>query len=164
MPQIKQVYEQLSKLNETLCELNKMVLQEREDIVGLNLSGLDAHRSEMEDIFIRVRTLSEQAGILIRTACDLSGISGEKGLMALITVVPKPDRESFARLQKSIQTVSAEVENALAVNRALLEDSLAFTNQSMAIFTGMLKNSSTYGQAGRFVESMDRSRIINREI
>jgi len=164
MPQIKQVYDHLNELKGLLEEHKGLVLQERADITELNIAGLAARRPVMEAIFVRVRVLSEQTGTQIKTACDLSGIRGESGLSPLIAVVPKPDRELFVRLQQSIQTVAAEIENALAVNRALLEDSLAFTDQSLFLFTSMLKNSSTYGQAGRYLESVDRSMLINREI
>ncbi len=166
MPHIRPLYEQLSKLNEALCELDTLVLQERKDITGLNITGLDAHRLAMENVFVRVRTLSEQAGTLIRAACDLSNITVDKGLTALIAVIPKPDRELFVKLQKTIHSVSAGIENSLAVNRALLEDSLAFTNQSLLMFTSMLKSISTntYGQAGRFIETRDQPRIICKEI
>jgi hypothetical protein len=164
MPQIKQVYDRLSELKGLLEEHKKLVLQERADITGLNLAGLASNRAVMENIFVRIRLLGEQTGTQIKNACDLSGTRGEIGLTPLIAVVPKPDRELFVRLQKSIQTVAAEIENALAVNRALLEDSLAFTDQSLFMFTSMLKHSSTYGQAGRYLESVDRSMLINREI
>jgi hypothetical protein len=72
----------------------------------------------------------------------------------------------FEKLRQSIHVVSAKIENELAVNRALLEDSLAFTSQSLQMFVGMLKNcnSNTYGQAGRFIETSDRPRIICKEI
>jgi hypothetical protein len=164
MPQIKQVYDRLSELEGLLEEHKELVLLERADIIGLNLAGLAARRSVMEDISSRIRVISEQTGTQIKTACDQSGIRGDIGLSPLIAVVPKPDRELFVRLQKSIQTVAAEIENALAVNRALLEDSLAFTDQSLFTFTSMLKSSNTYGQAGRYLESVDRSMLINREI
>ncbi len=164
MPQIKQVYDRLSELKGLLEEHKRLVLQERADITGLNIAGLTANRAVMDDIFVRIRALSEQAGTQIKTACDQSGTRGEIGLTPLIAVVPKPDRELFVRLQQSIQKVAVEIENALAVNRALLEDSLAFTDQSLFLFTSMLKNSSTYGQAGRYLESVDRSMLINREI
>ena len=166
MSDVRQIYEQLKALNTALCELSTLVLQERKDIAGLNIVGLDAHRSEMEDLFVRVMVLSEQAGAQIKTECERAGITGEKGLTQLIAKISAPDQQLFSGLQQSIQTASAGIENALAVNRALLEDSLAFTNQSLVMFTSMLKNNTTntYGQAGRFIETSDKPRIICKEI
>ena len=70
------------------------------------------------------------------------------------------------KLQKSIQAESLAVENALNVNRTLLQDSLAFTNQTLHMFTSILKNSSSsvYGQQGRFMETAGQPRIICKEI
>jgi len=164
MPEIRQVYDHLNELKGLLEQFKCLVFQERSDITNLDITGLAAHRSMIEDLFPRVKKLSQQTGTEIKTACDLSGISGEEGLTPLIALVPKPDRELFVNLQLSIQTVAAEIENALSVNRALLEDSLAFTNQSLFMFTSMLKNSNTYGHGGRYLESVDRSMLINREI
>jgi len=46
------------------------------------------------------------------------------------------------------------------------KNGFAFTNYSLQMFTGILKakTSTTYGQQGRFVETVDQPRIICKEI
>jgi hypothetical protein len=72
----------------------------------------------------------------------------------------------YVRLQKTVQADSASVKNELAINKALLQDSVAFTNYSLQTFTDLLKtgSSSTYGKQGRFVDTIDQPRIICKEI
>lgn len=164
MPRIRKTYEYLSELEDALLDMKILLLKEREDIVNLNLVGLAERRNVIEQLFGRISELNGRTSALIASVCQEAGMTNEKSLSALITLVPKPDREQFIRLQKTIQRISSEIDNALKVNSGVLEDSLALTNQSLATFTGLLKNSSTYGQAGRYVESVDRSRIVNREI
>lgn len=166
MPQIRQVYDSLLEIDAVLGELRVLALQERQDIVGLNLTGLHERRGALEKLLSRVGDLNTQIASQIGTACDSFGLTDEKTLSRLITVVPKPDRDMYARIQKSVRSVSAEVVNELEINQALLKDSLAFTNYSLQTFTGILKTSSsaTYGNQGRFVETIDQPRIICKEI
>lgn len=164
MSQIKLIYELLSGLQQALLEMRLLLIKEREDIVNLNLRGLGERQTRIEKLFGRINGMNEQISTQIAALCDKNGVTGEKTLSALIAILPKTDREMFVRLQAGIHKISAEIGNALKVNQGILKDSLALTNQSMTLFTGMLKNSNTYGQAGRFVETVDRSRIINREI
>lgn len=163
---IMQVCESLRVLRDAFGELGRKVLQEREDVISLNLEGLDTRRQELEAFFFQVRELSDRASQQIIAACEECAVSGDKGLSQLIAVTPKPERDRLAALQKSIQRESAEVENALNVNRALLQDSLAFTSQTLHMFTSILKSSSstTYGQQGRFMETAGQPRIICKEI
>jgi hypothetical protein len=164
MPQIKKTYEHLCELEDALLDMKVLLIKEREDIVNLNLPGLAERKMAIEGLFERIRDLHKQTSAQISAACEGAGIMKEQVLSSLISVVPKPDREQFVRLQQAIHRISSEIDNALKVNSGVLEDSLALANQSLTTFAGMLKNSSTYGQAGRYVESVDRSRIINREI
>lgn len=164
--QIKQVYECLGDLLDAFVELKRKVLQEREDVISLNLEGLNTRRSELETFFAHVQSISDRVSQLIIAACDVRGVSGSKGLTALIDVTPKPERDQLVRLQKLIRAETVTVENALNVNRALLRDSLAFTDKALHTFTSILKSSSssTYGQQGRFMETAGQPRIICKEI
>ena len=164
--QIKQVCDCLSVLLDAFGELERKVLQEREDVISLNLEGLNTRRQESEEFFSHVRELSDRASQQIIAACEAQSVAGDKGLSQLIEVTPKPDRDRLTILQNSIQKKSIAAENALKVNRALLQDSLAFTAQTLHMFTSILKSSSsnTYGQQGRFMETADQPRIICKEI
>lgn len=167
MPNIRQVYDSLHEIDTALNELQSLALQERQDIVALNLKGLEEQRTKIEKLLVHTGDLSKRIAVQIGSACDASGLAGEKSLSRLITVVPKPDRDMYARLQKSVRSGSKSVENELAVNQALLKDSLAFATYSLQTFTGLLKantGAATYGQQGRFVESIDQPRIICKEI
>lgn len=163
---IKLVCESLSDLQDAFGELERKVLQEREDVVSLNLEGLNTRWQVAEAYYSHVRELSDRASQQIIAACEEQGVSGDKGLSQLINVTPKPDRDRLVKLQKSIHKVSVGVENALHVNRALLQDSIAFTTQTLHMFTSILKSSSgtTYGQQGRFMETAGQPRIICKEI
>ena len=163
---IKQLSECLCTLLDRFRELKQMVLQEREDVVSLNLAGLNSIHPELDSFFTHIRDISERASLLVTAACEERGVSGKKGLSELIAVAAKPDKETLTKLQVSIQEESSAVENALKVNRALLQDSLAFTNQALHMFTSILKSSSsnTYGQQGRFIETAGQPRIICKEI
>lgn len=162
----KQAVDGLAALLDAFGELKRMVLQERADVVALNLEGLNTRRLELEAYFGRVRDISTRASQLIIAACEAQGISGDKGLSQLIDAASKPERDQLVKLQRSIRQESEAVENALNVNRALLQDSLAFTNQTLHMFTSILKSSTsnTYGQQGRFMETAGQPRIICKEI
>lgn len=166
MPQIKRVYDSLHEIDVTLGKLHTLVLQERQDIVALNLAGLVERQTAIEKLFTQVKELNEKIALQIVSACDAVALTGEKTLSQLIRVVPKPDRDMYAGLQKSVRANSVAVENEIAINKALLRDSLAFTNYSLQTFTGILRatGSATYGQQGRFVETIDQPRIICKEI
>lgn len=166
MPNIRQVYDRLHDIDAALEELREQVLLERQDIVSLNLPGLAERQAEIERRYAHISELNMQAAAQIGAACEAAGLTGEKTLSRLITVVPKPDRDMYVRLQKSVRVSAAAVENEVAVNRALLKDSLAFTTYSLQMFTGILKanTSNIYGQQGRFVETADQPRIICKEI
>lgn len=164
--QIKQVGECLAVLLDAFGELKRMVLQERADIISINLNELNTRRSELEAFFSHVRDVSQRASQLISAACESRGISGDGGLSPLLEVTPRPERDYVEKLQKLIKNESSEVENALKVNRALLQDSLSFTDRTLHLFTSILKNSTsnTYGQQGRFMETAGQPRIICKEI
>jgi hypothetical protein len=162
--QIKLIYEELRNLHQELHDMKFLLIKEREDIVSFNLKGLGERQTRIEELFERIRSMSEKIAAEIADACEKNGAPGETMLSSLISKLSQSDGDKLALLRAEIHKTSAEVDNALKVNRGILEDSVALTSQSMDFFTGMLKNSSTYGQAGRFVETVDRSRIINREI
>jgi hypothetical protein len=166
MPHIRQVYDSLHEIDAVLGELQNVALRERKDIIGLNLAGISECLMEIERLLAQIGELNSQIVAQIASACDAFGLTGEKSLSQLIPVVPKPDRDMYTRLQKSVRAGSVAVGNELAVNQALLQDSLAFTNYSLQMFTGILKakTSTTYGQQGRFVETIDQPRIICKEI
>ena len=166
MAHIRQVYDTLHEIDAALVQLRVLVLQERQDIVGLNLAALAERRVAIETLLVRIGDLNTRVTGQIKTACDDSGLTGERTLSQLIKAVPKPDRDMYAHLQKTVRAGSAAAENELVVNKALLKDSLAFTAYSLQMFTGILKtnSSSTYGYQGRFVESTDQPRIICKEI
>lgn len=166
MPHIRQVYDSLHKIDDALVALLELALKERHDIVSLDLTGLSERRGEIEKLLEHIGNLNSQVSAQIGVACDSLALVGEKTLSQLITVVPKPDRDMYAHLQKSVRAGSKNVENELAINQALLKDSLAFTNYSLQTFTGLLKSnsSSTYGKQGRFVDTIDQPRIICKEI
>jgi len=166
MPHISQLKDSLHEINDVLGELRTLALQERQDIVELNLAGLDERRVAIEKLLARTGDLNTQVLTRIGSACDALGLIGEKTLSLLITALPKPERDSHSALQKSVRANSVVVKNDLLINRALMKDSLAFTDYSLQTFTGILKasSSSTYGQQGRFVDTIDQPRIICKEI
>ena len=166
MPHIRAVYDSLHEIESALNELREATLLERQDIVGLNLTGLTEHCDAMEKIYSRISDLNTRVAAQILAACAIVGATGESTLSQLIAVVPKPDRDMYVRLQKTVRSTSAAVENELAINRALLKDSVAFTTYSLQMFTGIMKSSSnsTYGQQGRFIETIDQPQIICKEI
>jgi hypothetical protein len=164
--QIKQVSECLTNLLDAFGKLQRIVLQEREDVISINLNDLNTRHTELETLFAQARDISDHASQQITAACEARGVSGEKGLQQLIEVTPKPYRDQLVKLQGAVREASVAMENALNVNRALLQDSLAFTSQTLQMFTNILKNSScnTYGQQGRFTETAGQPRIICKEI
>jgi len=162
----RQVYDSLNEINVALGELCTLALQERQDIVELNLAGLDERCVAIEKLLERMNDLNTQVLAQIGSACNELGLVGEKTLSLLITALPKPDRDSHSALQKSVRANSVLVKNDLLINQALMKDSLAFADYSLQTFTGILKasSSSTYGQQGRFVDTIDQPRIICKEI
>ncbi len=166
MPLIRKVYDGLLELERELAGLKRLVLQEREDMVSLDLNGMGIRRVTLDEAFARLGLLNARIAAEIEDACRTSGVTGTSTLTALLAVIPKPDREQFVRIQAELQRLGASVENELAVNRALLKDSLNFTDQSLSMFTAALKTTgtSTYGSQGRFVDSVEQPRIICKEI
>jgi hypothetical protein len=164
--QIKQLCDCLAALLDAFRELKRIVMQERESVVSLDITALDTRRIELELFFAHVRDVSEQASKLVIAACEAQGVTGEKGLSQLIDATTNHDRGQLVKLQKSIKEVSAAVENDLRVNRDLLKDSLDFTSKTLQVFTSILKSSSsnTYGQQGRFIETAGQPRIICKEV
>ncbi|MBV5340644.1 MAG: flagellar export chaperone FlgN [Deltaproteobacteria bacterium] len=162
----RQVYDSLHEINAVLGELCTLALQERQDIVEINLAGLDERRIAIEKLLGRTGDLNAQIASQIGSACDALGLIGEKTLSSLITDLLKPERDSYSALQKSVRANSVAAKNNLLINQALMKDSLAFTNYSLQTFTGILKASSsgTYGQQGRFIDTIDQPRIICKEI
>jgi len=160
------VYDSLHEIDVALVELRALALQERQDIVGVNLAGLNERHVGIEKLLASIGDLNTRIIAQIGSACDAFGLKGEKSLSELIAVMPKPERDKYARLQKAVRAGSATIKNELAINRALLKDSLAFTDYSLQMFTGILKagTSTMYGQKGRFVETADVPRIICKEI
>ena len=166
MPHIRLVYDSLHEIDAALGRLHELALQERQDIIGVNLVGLAERRGAIENLLSNLGDLNGKVLAQIGAACDACGVTGEKTLSQLIPVVPKPDRDMYARLQKTVRSNSAAVKNDLAINQGLLQDSLAFTTYSLQTFTGILKahSNSTYGKQGRFVDTIDQPRIICKEI
>lgn len=165
MPYIRKVYQRLQELQNTLVEFRGLVIRERADIIGLKLSDLKMRSQEVESFFSGLQALNKQTATDIADACKQHGIDGT-GLTRLLSVIPKPDREQFAVLQKAVLALGADVENNLAINRALLKDSIEFASSSLQLLTTSLKRTGTsvYGQQGRYVETIDQPRIICKEI
>ena len=143
MAHIRQVYDTLHEIDAALVQLRVLSLQERQDIISLDLAALAERRGEIETLLVRIGGLNARVTGQITTACDASGLTGERTLSQLIKVVPKPDRDMYAHLQSTVRSGSAAAENELVVNKALLKDSLAFTAYSLQMFTGILKTNSS---------------------
>lgn len=166
MPHIRKVYDDLVELRRELSALKDLILTEREAIVQLDMPGMENCRKGVEDAYARISPISRRLAADIDHACRISGIEGPRALTPMMAAVPKPDREQFMRLHEEIQALSSSVDNELSVNRAILNDSINFTSQSLTMFTSALKSTGTsvYGSAGRFVETIDQPRIICKEI
>lgn len=166
MPHIRKVYDELLELERELASLRQLVQKERQDIVQLDFAGLHADQIGIEAALGRINPLNARLTSDIDEACRLCGVEGDRTLSPLIGAIPKPDREEFARIQKGVQGLSSMVENDLAINRALLRDSLEFTNKSLGFFSSTIRKSapSTYGSQGRFIDATDQPRIICKEI
>lgn len=162
----KELYEMLTEMAEVLDGARSAVLKERQDIINLNMSGLDEYRSVIEKITAHTNELNANIVALIVKECAVLNSSGEKTLSSLISQMPPTESERFGQLQKKVRAAAAAFEHDLAVNQALLQDSLMFTTNSLNLLTGMLKtgNNATYGKQGRYEEAQGQPRIICKEI
>lgn len=166
MTPVQKLYDLLKSLQSILDQLAVSLQRERSDIIKLETASLVKEGGELVELFARVDQLNPEIKATVSEACIAASVSGEHTISNLLNKLPKSERDLITKLQFSVKISSEAINNALAVNRNLLNDSLQFTSQSMQMFTNALRqtSSTTYGQQGRFVDAPDQPHIICKEI
>lgn len=166
MTPVQKLYDLLKSLQSILDQLAISLQRERSDIIKLETTSLVKEGAELVELFAKVDQLNPEIKTTVSEACIAASVNGEHTISNLLKQLPKSERELITKLQFSVKISSDAINNALAVNRNLLNDSLQFTSQSMQMFTNALRqtSSTTYGQQGRFVDAPDQPHIICKEI
>jgi|GEM_PF-3560292 len=166
MTPVQKLYDLLTSLQAILDQLAISLQRERYDIIRLETSNLEKEVTGLGELFAKVEQLNREIKETVSEACIAASVSGEHTISNLLKQLPKPERELITKLQFSVKISSEAINNALAINGNLLNDSLQFTTQSMQMFTNALRqtSSATYGQQGRFVDAPDEPHIICKEI
>lgn len=166
MTSVQNLYNLLQSLQDILNQLAISLQRERSDIVKLDTTNLAKEGTELADLFSKIEPMNLEIKKAVSEACVGVALNGEHTISNLLKFVTKQERELLKKMQQSVRTSSEAINNALTVNKSLLNDSLQFTTLSMQMFTNALKQttSTTYGQQGRFVNAPEQPHIICKEI
>lgn len=166
MTPLQNLYTLLQSLQVLLVQLADILQQERNAIVNLNTAETEKQEVALTDLFSKIEPLNREISTAVTAACISAAVVGEKNIATLVTFLPRPEREKLITLQSSVRAKAVSVNNALVINRNLLQDSVHFTTQSLQMFTDALRQTSctTYGEKGRFISVPEQPHIICKEI
>ncbi len=133
--------------------------RKRQTLVTNDLPALSALLPEEEALAQR---LQEIEFVLTRTIGTLAGQVGASSLGELIDSVDCPNRETLQPLYQQMVLRLAGLQRANEQNRLLIEQSLAFVDFSLKLFTSS-NNDPSYNSTGKANEQRT-PRLIDRKL
>lgn len=147
-----------------LDEMYRLLEEEQNCIVALDMARLEANQSAIDSAMVRMERLNVNCRALLAKAGDTFGLDNNGRLTPLIERTAGRERLMLQGLQKDLTTSTTAVDNLLSLNRGLLQDSLGIVDRSLNFFNGLFNSPTTYGEAGRMKNTKSGARLVCKEI
>ena len=153
----------LNEKGELLARLNTLLREEQSCLTSLDLPGLEENQQEVNDAVERLATLSESCRSMIGALGTELGLGQGVSLTPIIGSLKGSEKGALREAQAAVAAGSQALSGTLALNRGLLEDSLAVVDGSVNFFNRLLNPGDTYGIGGSIVSRRGGSRFVCKE-
>lgn len=153
----------LAEKGDLLGSMNALLEEEQSCITSLDLPRLEENQLELIDAVERLATLSESCRRMIDDLASELGLDRSVSLTPVIDRLNGAEKGALREAQEEILARSQELSGTLALNRGLLEDSLAVVDGSVGFFNRLLNPGDTYGMGGSIVSRRGGSRFVCKE-
>jgi hypothetical protein len=147
-----------------LKELQVLSQQEQSCLVALDLEALDENQQKLEEAMERMERLTERCRGLISSIASELGLPGTATLSPIVSRTGPPQQRALREAQARVIAESKALNDAVALNRGLLEDSLDVVQRSVDFFNRLFNPGDTYGLAGSLVARRGGSRFVCKEV
>ncbi|ACM18999.1 flagellar biogenesis chaperone FlgN [Geotalea daltonii FRC-32] len=147
-----------------LDEMYQLLEEEQNCIIALDMARLETNQSEVDSAMGRLERLNGNCRNLLAKTGAALGLEDNGSLSPLIARTAGQERLALQGLQTDLTTSTTAVDNLLAMNRNLLQDSLGLVDRSLNFFNSLFNNPTTYGQAGTMRTNNGGARLVCKEI
>lgn len=162
LPQLVTV---LSSKRTSMEELLALLQDEQKNIIDIDLHGLATLDGRKRELLTAMDRNNAECRLLFKSAALELKLDKAETLSPIIEQAGPQVRETLKGLQARILELGQAMNRLLDFNRELLEGSLAHVRESIAFFNSVMqRQSSTYGDAGRMLDSGKKVRLVCREI
>lgn len=161
---IDELIRALQEKGALLDEMYQLLEEEKSCIVALDMARLETNQSEVDSAMARLERLNGNCKNLLAKTGAAVGLDGNGKLSPIIARTGGRERLALQGLQAELTTSTAAVDNLLAVNRNLLQDSLGMVDRSLNFFNSLFNNPTTYGEAGTMRTNNGGARLLCKEI
>jgi hypothetical protein len=163
----QRITELISALGEKgalLQEMKELQQQGQSCLVTLDLEGLERNQREVAGAMERMERLTDACKALIAGVGSELGLAGNQTLSPIIEKLGQPESGALKNMQSRVAEQSQALHRCLALNRAILGDSLHVVEGSLKFFHRLFNPVDTYGNAGSLVSRRGGSRLVCKEI
>lgn len=161
---LKELIEVLSEKAVLLESVQKALEEERRCLIESRPEGLDEKTRDAEESISRLNNLNSRFRTLLARTGDEVGLPGVETLSSLIAAVEPQTRIQLKDLQERCISAAGAIGGIIAINQALIKNSLAIIGRSLSLFSNLLGGAETYGAAGRVSNGKAAAGIFCREI
>jgi hypothetical protein len=161
---LKELIAVLSEKAVLLESVQKALEEERRCLIECRPEGLDEKTRDAEESISRLNKLNSRFRTLLARTGEELGLPGVETLSALIPAVEPQKRIQLKELQERCFSAAGAIGGIIALNQALIKNSLEIIGHSLSLFSNLLGGAETYGAAGRVSSGKAAAGIFCREI
>ncbi len=122
-------------------------------IMEADTEGLDEETLKAQEGFDRLNSLNKKLMSILARSGEELGLPAKAQLTAIISSLEPDAKTRLHELQKRCFSIAGSIDLLLAMNDALLRNSLEIVGNSLSLFATFLRGEETYGAAGRMTNS-----------
>lgn len=145
-------------------ELYTAIDRERGVLVRTSHRELFESNARKETCILKTKMLDEvRAGVIRKIARSLGRERESMNLSMLIQQAPEPFKEDLKECQTILHSLFMKIHEANTRNRALMEASLQYIENSISFISNMMSPDSTYAVSGRMRPALPSGRFCSKK-
>jgi flagellar biosynthesis/type III secretory pathway chaperone len=154
----------LSEKEQIMEEMVRTLTEEQSRIMEMNPASVEASNRSKEEVTLRLAGVTARCRELMTVVGIERGVEPAGTLTTLIAAASENERQKLLPLQRRLLALGDVLVRQQDLNRKILLRSLGLIRQSLALFTGLLGFSDTYGAQGRVSTTSAGLSFLSREI
>ncbi len=154
----------LTEKEQIMQEMVHSLTEEQSRIMEMNPATVETSNRRKEEVTIRLAGVTASCRELMTVVGSERGVEPVETLTILIAAASETERQELLPLQRRLLALGDVLVRQQDLNRKMLLRSLGLIRQSLALFTGLLGFSDTYGAKGRVSTTSTGLCFLSREI